>query len=217
MTADGADFARDRIDYGPPGLARADLPAEPFALFARWLDEARAAGVSEPNAMALASVDAAGQPHCRIVLLKHCDGRGLAFFTNRDSDKGRQLAANPRAAATFWWSAPRNRQVRFVGTVEDVDGGAADRYFGERPRRAQLASAASPQSRVIADRAELERRIDALAATVGAGPVPRPPHWGGYALVAHAVEFWQGSDDRMHDRYRYTRAGDGWETVRLAP
>lgn len=217
MAVTGGDFARDRIDYGDAALRRADLPADPFVLFEGWLGEARGAGVSEPNGMALATVGVDGQPRCRIVLLKLCEAAALVFFTNLDSDKGRELRANPRAAATFWWPQPQNRQVRFTGRVELAGAAASDRYFHERPRGARIASAASPQSRVIADRAELERRVAELEAQVGDGVVPRPQHWGGYRLLADEVEFWQGRNDRMHDRFRYARTGAAWRIERLAP
>lgn len=210
-------FSHLRIEYGDVPLDDADVPAEPLRLLRAWLDAAAAAGVAEPNGMALATCDADGQPHCRIVLMKDLDARGVTFFTNLHSDKGTQLAANARAAATFWWPAPRNRQVRLTGSVELVPTAMADEYFGNRPRRAQLCSAASPQSRVVRDRAELEGLVDALAARVGSGPVPRPAHWGGYVLVVDAIEFWQGRDGRLHDRVRCVREGAAWRRQRLAP
>jgi pyridoxamine 5'-phosphate oxidase len=210
-------FQAMRIEYGDAPLTRAEMPADPMVLFRSWLDAAAAAGVSEPNGMALATCDAEGQPHCRIVLLKLVVDRGFGFFTNLASDKGEQLRANRRAAATFWWSAPRNRQVRVTGAVDPVDGAAADRYFAERPRRAQLCSAASPQSRPVDGRAELERLVSELERRVGPGPVPRPAEWGGYVLVPHAIEFWQGRDGRLHDRFRYRREGGSWTMRRLAP
>jgi pyridoxamine 5'-phosphate oxidase len=210
-------FAHLRVEYGDAPLSFDDAPADPLVLLTRWIDEAAAAGVAEPNGMALATVDGDGQPHCRIVLMKGLDPRGIAFFTNRQSAKGEQLAGNARAAATFWWPAPRSRQVRLSGRVEFVADAESDAYFGSRPRRAQLCSAASPQSRVVRDRAELEGFVDALAARVGDGAVPRPAHWGGYRLVPDVVEFWQGRDGRLHDRLRCRRAGDGWTRERLAP
>lgn len=206
-----------RIEYGDEPLARAAMPSDPFVLFHAWLAAAAGAKVSEPNGMALATCDAAGQPHCRVVLLKLVDARGFTFFTNRDSDKGRQLLANPRAAATFWWPLPRNRQVRLVGTMECAADAVSDRYFADRPRRAQLCSAASPQSQRVTDREELERLVSALEMRIGDGPVPRPAHWGGYTLVPSSFEFWQGRDARLHDRFRYERAATGWQLERLAP
>lgn len=210
-------FSSLRVEYGDTPLVRAEMPAEPLSLFRAWLAAATAAGIDEPNGMALATCGADDQPHCRIVLLKLLDERGFTFFTNRDSDKGAQVLANPRAAATFWWSRPRNRQVRVVGRIEPVDDTVSDAYFAQRPRRAQLCSAASPQSRVIGSRAELEQRVERLAAAVGEGPIARPPHWGGYVLVPGAIEFWQGRDGRLHDRCRYRRDGDRWRLERLAP
>ena len=210
-------FAAMRIEYGDVPLARADMPPEPLPFFRSWLAAAETAKVSEPNGMSLATVDGSGQPHCRIVLLKFVDVRGFVFFTNRTSDKGAQLAQNARAAATFWWPLPRNRQVRIAAVVEPVDDATSDRYFAERPRRAQLCSAASPQSRPVCDRAELEALVAALERRLAGAPVPRPPHWGGYRLVPHAVEFWQGRDGRLHDRFRYEKADAEWRLLRLAP
>ena len=210
-------FAAMRVEYGDAPLTRAEVPEDPLVLFRAWLAAAEAAKVSEPNGMALATCDADGQPQCRIVLMKAIDDLGLLFFTNKQSAKGNQLKANPRAAATSWWPAPRNRQVRVTGTIEHAAEAVADRYFAERPRRAQLCSAASPQSRCIGSREELEHLVDALARRVGDGPVPRPPHWGGYVLVPNAIEFWQGREGRLHDRFRFTRAGNGWSVERLAP
>lgn len=212
-----ADFERVRREYDDAALRRRDLPADPVALLRTWLEAAAAAGAPEPNGMALATCDAEGQPHCRIVLLKGIDAGGLLFFTNRRSHKGAHLAANARAAATFWWQTPRNRQVRVLGAVEMVDDAESDRYFATRPRAAQLAAAASPQSEVIAGRAELERRCAELAAAVGGGPIARPPHWGGYRLRPHDFEFWQGRTARLHDRFRYEAGAAGWRIDRLAP
>ena len=214
---DHGQFAGLRIDYGDEPLRRAQLPADPAVLFHEWLGAAASAGVSEPNAMALATCDATGQPHCRIVLLKQVDARGFVFFTNKHSDKGRQLAERPRAAATFWWSAPRNRQVRAEGAIEHVPDAEADAYFASRPRLAQLCSAASPQSRPVRDRAELEQQVERLVAAVGDGPITRPAHWGGYVLRPEVVEFWQGRSGRLHDRFRFARAAGSWTVERLAP
>jgi pyridoxamine 5'-phosphate oxidase len=206
-----------RIEYGDLPLSRRDLPADPLELFVPWLRAAAAAGVAEPNGMALATADADGQPHCRVVLLKDADARGLTFFTNRRSDKARDLTANARAAATFWWPLPHNRQVRIVGVVAGVGEAESDAYWASRPRRAQLCSAASPQSEPIADRAALEELVARLERTVGDGAVPRPAHWGGYRLVPATIEFWHGRPGRLHDRFRYTRDGADWRCDRLAP
>ena len=214
---DSADFAAMRRDYGDAPLDREHIADDPLQTIREWMEAARQAGVSEPNAMALATCGRDGAPHCHIVLCKQIDARGVSFFTNYGSDKGAQLAANARAAATFWWGAPRNRQVRIEGTVLRVPDAESDAYFASRPRQAQLASAASPQSRSLRDRAELEQLVRDLEAKTGDGNVPRPPHWGGYVLAPASVEFWQGRDARLHDRLRFVRDRDSWRVERLAP
>lgn len=215
---DSREFERLRIQYGDRELKVEDLPPDPLALFSQWLAAATAAGVPEPNGMALATIDATGAPACRVVLLKGVDADGLRFFTNYDSDKGRDLARDPRAALTFWWSQPTARQVRVVGAVERTPEAEADAYFATRPRASQLAAAVSPQSRVIADRRHLEERVRALQAKLGEAPVPRPSSWGGYVVRPRSYEFWQGRDHRLHDRFRYARAmDDTWQRQRLAP
>ncbi len=210
-------FSHQRREYGDAPLHERELPRDPLVLLRDWLAAAEAAGVGEPNGMALATCGADGQPHCRIVLMKGLAARGLTFFTNKNSDKGAQLAANARAAATFWWQAPRNRQVRVAGRVEATSEAVADAYFASRPRRAQLCSAASPQSRVVASREQLEALVEAFTDKVGEQDVPRPTHWGGYVLVPQSIEFWQGREARLHDRYRYIEAGGVWAIERLAP
>jgi pyridoxamine 5'-phosphate oxidase len=210
-------FSDLRIDYGDVGLRRADLPADPIDLFRQWLDLAVAAGVREPNAMSLATCDAAGQPHCRVVLLKHLDANGFGFFTNKQSHKGEQLLANQRAAVTFWWPEPRTRQVRIEGHIQEMSEDIALAYFNSRPRQAQLCSAASPQSQIVKDRAELEGLVQSLADQVGEGAVTKPAHWGGYSLQPERIEFWQGRDARLHDRFQFTRADGAWRIDRLAP
>ena len=204
-----------RRDYEARGLSEADVLADPLAQFRRWFDEAREVGLAEPNAMALATVDAAGQPAARTVLLKGLDRRGLTFFTNLESRKARELAANPKAALLFWWQA-QARQVRFEGVIEPVEDAEADAYFASRPRGSQIGAWASAQSSVIAGRAALEAAEREIAARFPAA-VPRPPFWGGYRLVPGCVEFWQGRLNRLHDRLRYTRRADGWTIERLAP
>jgi pyridoxamine 5'-phosphate oxidase len=209
-------LAAMRRDYASAGLAEADALADPIAQFQRWFDDARRAEVHEPNAMALATVDAMGQPAARMVLLKGVDARGLAFYTNRDSRKARELLANPKAALVFWWG-PIQRQVRFEGVIEDVDAAEADAYFQSRPKGSQLAAWASAQSTVIEGRAALEAAERSHRERFGEGEVPRPPFWGGYRLVPAIVEFWHGRESRLHDRLRYTRTPDGWRIERLAP
>ena len=209
-------LARMRREYEERGLRKADLCADPLEQFTRWFDEARNAPILEPNAMSLATVDAAGQPAARTVLLKGIDRRGLTFYTNLDSRKARELAANRKAALLFWWP-PLARQVRFEGEIEPVEDAEADAYFATRPRGSQIGAWASAQSSVIADRAALEAAERQVAERFAGGAMPRPPFWGGYRLVPARVEFWQGRSNRLHDRLRYTRRGEGWELERLAP
>jgi pyridoxamine 5'-phosphate oxidase len=204
-----------RRDYETRGLSEADVLPDPLEQFRRWFDEAREVGLMEPNAMALATVDASGQPAARTVLLKGLDARGLTFFTNLEIRKARALAANPKASLLFWWP-PQARQVRFEGEIERVEDGEADAYFASRPRGSQIGAWASAQSRVVAGRAALEAAEREIAARFPT-EVPRPPFWGGYRLVPACVEFWQGRLNRLHDRLRYTRRGQGWTIERLAP
>jgi pyridoxamine 5'-phosphate oxidase len=209
-------LARMRQDYGERGLRKADVVADPLEQFTRWFDEARNAPILEPNAMMLATADVAGQPSARTVLLKAVDPRGLTFYTNLQSRKARELAANPKAALLFWWP-PQARQVRFEGEIEPVDEAEADAYFATRPRGSQIGAWASAQSNVVADRATLDAAEREIATRFADGAVPRPPFWGGYRLVPARVEFWQGRINRLHDRLRYTRRGEGWDLERLAP
>lgn len=213
---DRTDVASLRRNYTRDGLTETDADADPLRFFQRWFDEALAAGVTEPNAMTLATVDADGQPAARIVLLKGLDERGFVFFTNYESRKGRELDAQPRAALVFWWQE-LERQVRIEGTVEQVTAEESDAYFASRPRGSRLGAWASDQSRPLAGRAALEAKLDAVAQRYADGAVPRPPHWGGYRVVPTLVEFWQGRPSRLHDRLEYTRTDEGWTRRRLAP
>ena len=196
-------------------MDEADLDADPLRQFERWFAAAGEAGVEVPEALALATATADGRPSVRMVLLKQADERGFAFHTNYESRKGAELAANPQAALLFHWR-PQGRQVRVEGRVERVSAAESEAYFRTRPHGSRLAAWASPQSRPLADRAELERLYaDALARH---GDDPRlPPHWGGFRLVPDAYEFWEHGDDRLHDRVRYERSDDGWARIRLAP
>lgn len=210
-----------RNDYASRGLSRDELSDDPFSQLLAWLGEAEAAGEIEANAMALSTVDLLERPSCRMVLCRNLmseDGiRGLVFFTNYDSRKGLELAANQNACALFYWSRVM-RQVRVEGRVTRVSATESDGYFALRPRASQLASAVSPQSQRIASLEELNLGIEALNATVPKeSPVPRPEHWGGYCLLPHRFEFWQGREARLHDRFEYELKDEGWSIVRLAP
>jgi len=204
-----------RIDYARHGLSEAEAGDDPLELFRRWFDQAVAAGQYEPNAMTLATATPAGRPSARIVLLKIADERGLAFFTNYQSRKGRDLANNPFAALVFHWPAVE-RQVRVEGAVEVVSEAESDEYFATRPVNSRLGAWASEQSGVIPSRDELERRHRELLEKYGE-QVPRPPHWGGYRVVPAEWEFWQGRPSRLHDRIRFREADGRWVRERLSP
>ena len=209
-------LTRVRREYEGQVLEESRAPAEPLPLLRRWLGQALRAGLAEPNAMTLATVDAAGRPRARMVLLKRADQHGFTFYTNQRSAKARELSARPVAALVLWWPE-LHRQVRIEGRVRVMGAAESDAYFASRPRGAQLGAWASRQSRVVASRAVLDRALARVDERFEGRPVPRPPHWGGYRLLARAIEFWQGRPDRMHDRLRYTRAGRRWRRARLAP
>ena len=209
-------LTRQRREYGGSTLLESRAPARPLPLLRRWLARASRAGVLEPNAMTLATVDARGRPRARMVLLKLADERGFTFYTNQRSAKARELAARPHAALVLWWRE-LHRQVRIEGRVRPVSAAEADAYFAARPRGAQLGAWASPQSAVIASRRALDRELARAGERFARRDVARPPHWGGYRLVPRVIEFWQGRPDRMHDRLRYARSGRGWTRARLAP
>jgi len=210
------DLARMRSEYARDGLDETAAGDDPVALFGRWLDEAVTADLHEPNAMALATATADGRPSSRIVLLKGFDARGLAFFTGYDSRKGHELTANPFAAATMLWH-PLQRQVRVEGRVVRLSDEESDAYFGSRPRGSQIGAVASPQSRRIASRESLERRVEEVERVFADRDVERPPVWGGYRIAIEQIEFWQGRVSRLHDRIRFTRVDGGWDRERLAP
>ncbi|ACZ39835.1 pyridoxamine 5'-phosphate oxidase [Sphaerobacter thermophilus] len=198
------------------GLNEADLADDPFTQFNRWLSEALARDVPEPNAMTLATATGDGVPSARVVLLRGFDERGFVFFTNYESQKGRELAENPRAALVFHWPA-LGRQVRITGEVSRVSREESEAYFHTRPRGSQLSAWASEQSAVIPDRATLEERLREIEQRFPE-EVPLPPFWGGYRVSPTAIEFWQSRRSRLHDRLRYTRQPDGtWRIERLSP
>lgn len=202
----------------PPDDTALFAESEPFALFERWLGEAKAKEPNDPNGMALATADADGFPDVRMVLLKGFDANGFVFYSNAESAKGRQLEANPRAAVVFHWKSLR-RQVRARGLIEPVSAAEADTYFQSRDRGARLGAWASKQSRPLEDRLALEKRIAEFAAKFGLGEVPRPEYWRGYRLVPLAIEFWRDRPFRLHDRLTFTRdsAGAAWAKSRLYP
>lgn len=198
-------------------MKKADLDADPIVQFTIWLQQAVEAGLPEPTAMTLATASADGVPAARMVLLKGCDPRGFIFFSNYESAKGHDLAANPRAALVFFW-APLERQVRVAGDVSRLSPEESDAYFASRPRGSRLGALASRQSSVIPNREALERRLAEVETLYPSDAIPRPAYWGGFLVAPRWIEFWQGRPSRLHDRLRYTRQPDeAWTVERLAP
>lgn len=205
-----------RRDYRSHVLVESEAASDPLLQFRQWFHEAVRAELLEPNAMTLATVTPAGDPAARTVLLKDLDATGFVFFTNYDSAKGRDLAHHPRACLLFFWGE-LERQVRITGRVERLTADESLTYFRSRPRGSQLGAWASPQSRVIESRDILDRALAELDATYTGADIPLPPFWGGFRVMPEAMEFWQGRTSRLHDRLLYSRDGDQWSRVRLAP
>jgi pyridoxamine 5'-phosphate oxidase len=204
-----------RKEYMLAGLAESGADVDPLKQFERWFQDALAADLPLPNAMTLATTGEDGRPDARIVLLKGLERGGFVFFTNYQSRKGRELTLDARACLVFLWTQ-LERQVRIEGRVENVDSAESDSYFASRPLGARLSAWASAQSARIDDRAALEKSLEEMRARHGNAP-PRPPHWGGYRVLPEAIEFWQGRENRLHDRLLYRHAGGGWTRSRLAP
>lgn len=210
------DLARMRLEYETAGLDVSDLADDPLAQFDRWFKDAVAAEVYEPNAMVVSTVDAAGRPWSRHLLLKGVTDGGFDFYTNYESNKSTELETNSNIALTFGW-LPLHRQVNIGGVVSRVPAEESDAYWAVRTRGSQIGGWASAQSRELGSRAELTSLVDEIEERFP-GEVPRPPHWGGWRVVPHTIEFWQGRQNRLHDRLRYVQDdGSGWRVIRLAP
>jgi pyridoxamine 5'-phosphate oxidase len=209
-------IASERIDYSVATLSETDVAGDPIIQFSRWFADALNAGIVEPNAMTLATVDEAGLPNARMVLLRAADERGFSFFTNYTSTKGQELAACSHAALVFYWRE-LNRQARIRGKVEKVTPAESAEYFASRPRGSQIAAWASRQSQPVPGRQALEEAVAALETRFAGSEVPLPEFWGGYRVIPDTIEFWQGRPNRLHDRIRYQRHNGGWTRQRLSP
>ncbi len=211
------DVSRIREEYKLASLSREDLPDEPLPLFEKWLQEAFHSEIEQANAMALATVAQNMQPSLRTVLLKFYDRRGFVFFTNYNSRKAREIEANPRVSLLFSW-IPLQRQVRIRGLAERTTAAESLKYFATRPRGSRIGAWVSPQSSVISSRSLLMAKFEEMKRKFSQGEIPLPDHWGGYRVKPVAIEFWQGRESRLHDRFEYRLGEAGaWEVVRLAP
>lgn len=210
------NIADIRTDYRLAALDETTVGVDPILFFRRWFSEAEAAQITEVNAMTLATVDSRNLPHARIVLLKGLEEQGFIFFTNYDSNKGKEILAHPNAALVFFWKE-LERQVRVEGVIEKIPASESDAYFHSRPRGSRLGAYASPQSREISDRSILDTNYAKYEQEFSEVEMPRPEHWGGYRVVPSRIEFWQGRSSRMHDRILFTQQGGTWTRSRLAP
>lgn len=210
------DLSDFRKEYAAHGIDRHELHESPLAQFKAWFDQAKTAGVIEPNAMVLSTLGLDGFPSSRTVLLKAADERGFSFFTNYDSKKGAEIAAHPKVTLLFPWFS-LERQIHITGSLVKTSEEESLAYFARRPYGSQLGALASDQSDIIADRSVLEARLADLKAKHPEGQVPKPPHWGGYRLTPISFEFWQGRNNRLHDRFHYSLNEGVWEIVRLSP
>lgn len=210
------DLESLRREYLRGGLQREDLADDPLDQFGRWMQQAIDLQFSDPTAMTVATVSPEGQPSQRVVLLKHFDRRGFVFYTNYSSRKAHDLAANPRISLHFPWH-DIDRQVKVCGEAERLSSAESLKYFLSRPRDSQIAAHASRQSSVLSSRSVLLNQFESLKQKFQAGEIPLPDFWGGYCVLPHEIEFWQGGARRLHDRFRYLREGDGWQIDRLAP
>ncbi len=210
------DIANLRRDYRTRRLDPGALDPDPFRQFEHWFAEAMETQVLDPNAMSIASVAADGQPSLRTVLLKYYDASGFVFYTNLESRKSREIIANPRVALLFYW-AELSRQVRITGTASRTSAAENLRYFMTRPRDSQIGAWVSAQSSVISSRSLIENKFMEMRQKFAAGEVPLPSFWGGYRVQPETIEFWQAGEHRLHDRFLYSRSGDGWSIARLAP
>lgn len=210
------DIRNQRRDYEGPELTKDIAPENPMVLFGAWLSYAHDKDVFEPLAMNLCTVDASGQPSSRIVLLRSLEEDGFMFFTNYESRKGKAIAENPKASLTFFWETLM-RQVRIEGTLQKATREESEAYWDTRPRGSQIGAWASAQSEVIESRKDLEEATAKVEAKYEGKPVPCPPFWGGYKMIPHQIEFWQGRENRLHDRIRYHQENNEWKIERLAP